>query len=97
MRDAYAAAFSKNSSGVQAALSSKSVDALSVVRNLMCTKGHSFDREYMRRAADLSLPPGMLGMKLLLDGEITVNLIKPALDSGAKLITAVDTWLTQNR
>ena len=54
------------------------------------------DNEYVRRAKGLKVPSAEIGRPLILDGETVVGLIKPVIDCGANLITAVDTWLMKH-
>jgi hypothetical protein len=97
IRRAYAAAFSKGAAAVDKALRSSALDSLSVVRNLLVHKAGSIDAEYLRRAKGLAIPTAPIGNHLLLDGEMVVGLIKPAIETGAELIEAVDTWLDKNK
>jgi hypothetical protein len=98
IREAYSAAFDTNTAQVDAALKDDSLDALSVVRNVLVHKAAIIDQEYARRAQGLkSLPKVEIGKLLLLDGEIVVSLIKPALIQASRLLGAVDEWLHKHK
>jgi hypothetical protein len=61
-------------------------------------KAAIIDQEYARRAQGLkSLPKVEIGKLLLLDGEIVVSLIKPALIQASRLLGAVDEWLHKHK
>lgn len=97
IREAYSMAFHKDTSKVDASLSDKSLDALSVVRNLITHKRAIVDQRYSERAKDLPLAPkGQIGERILLDGEIMTALVSAGLDRCNDLIFAVDDWLQRH-
>jgi hypothetical protein len=94
IRKAYSMAFHKDASKVDDALSHKSLDALSEVRNLIVHKRTIVDQRYSNRAKDLPLAPkGQIGERILLDGEVMTALVSAGLDRCNDLIFAVDHWL----
>jgi hypothetical protein len=54
------------------------------------------DREYTKRIKNLNLPKGTIGAPLLLDGEVVMNLIRPAFKASNELLAAVDDWVIAN-
>lgn len=96
IREAYAAAFHKNSDHIDAALSDDALDALSAVRNVIVHRAGIADTEYLRRSKHLKLPPANAGAPIHLDGQIVVNLVRPAFACGSKLIGAVDDWISRD-
>src|SRR5262245_14892449 len=52
-RRAYSEAFPKGAIAVQAAISDRTLDALSLVRNLIVHKGGIVDKEFLERSPDL--------------------------------------------
>jgi hypothetical protein len=97
IRDAYFAAFDRESGQIEAAIMHESWDALSALRNLIVHKASVIDDEYLRRAKDLKIPQGLKGHDIILDGEIAVGIIKPAFGSAVRLITGVDHWLDKHK
>jgi hypothetical protein len=94
IRDAYNAAFNTSAHKIDAALKHDSLDALSIVRNVLVHNAGRADERYLGRAKSIqSLPKVALNELLPLDGEIVVGLIKPALIQGSNLLAAVDDWL----
>jgi hypothetical protein len=96
IREAYASAFYKNHSQIDAALSDDALDALSAVRNVIVHRGAIADAEYVKKTQYLKLPIGKAGVGAIvpLDGEVVVNLIAPAIGSATKLLGAVDDWIS---
>jgi hypothetical protein len=95
-REAYVRAFSEKSSRVDAAITNKSIDALSAVRNVLLHKAGEADDEYVRQQQFLSVPKAKKGEKIKLNGQNTSDLIKPAIASSKSLMIAVDDWIDQN-
>jgi hypothetical protein len=96
IREAYSCAFSEKADAIDSALSNKSLDCLSVVRNVLVHKAGFADAEYARRCRILGAPVTEVGKPVLLDGEVIVSLIKPAIDSAKSLMRAVGDWIEQN-
>ncbi|MBC9883856.1 hypothetical protein G8O24_42035 [Bradyrhizobium sp. INPA01-394B] len=97
IREAYASAFAKGSAEIDRAIADKSLDALSAVRNVIVHRDALADSEYVRRTKILSsLPAAKVGDHLLLDGDIVVRLLKPAIASANQLLVAVDNWLAKS-
>ena len=95
-REAYASAFSKDSAQIDRALTDKSLDALSAVRNVIVHRDANADGEYVKKTEFLNaLPKATAGQHLLLDGEIVVRLLKPAISAANQLLVAVDDWLVK--
>ena len=95
-REAYLRAFSEKSSRIDAAISNKSIDALSAVRNILLHKAGEADDEYVRQQTFLTLPKTAKGERIKLDGQNTSDLIKPAVASCKSLMIAVDDWIHDN-
>jgi hypothetical protein len=95
-REAYMKAFSEKSSKVDAAILSNSIEALSVVRNILLHKAGVADDEYVKQQRYLSIPKAPKGQPIQLDGQNTSDLIKPAIASSKSLMIAVDDWITDN-
>jgi hypothetical protein len=95
-REAYLKAFSEKFSRVDAAITNKSIDALSAVRNALLHKAGEADDEYVRHQQFLSVPRAKKGEKIKLNGQNTSDLIKPAIASSKSLMIAVDDWVHQN-
>jgi hypothetical protein len=95
IRGAYATAFFKNANAVDNALSNDDLDALNAVRNLIVHRSAVIDREYNDRSKHLDIPKGEEGDRLL-DGDIVINLLRPALKCSIALLASVDNWLASN-
>lgn len=89
-------AFSEKSSRIDAAISHKSIDALSAVRNILLHKAGEADDEYVRQQTFLPVPAAAKGERVKLDGQNTSDLIKPAVASCKSLMIAVDDWIHDN-
>jgi hypothetical protein len=97
IREAYASAFDKDSTEIDRALTNKSLDALSAVRNVIVHRDAQADQEYVQKTKFLtSLPAATVGQNLLLDGDIVVHLLKPAITAANQLLIAVDGWLAKS-
>jgi hypothetical protein len=97
IREAYASAFDKESAEIDRALINKSLDALSAIRNVIVHRDAQADQEYIKKAKFLnSLPTATVGQHLLLEGEIVVRLLKPAIATVNQLLIAVDSWLAES-
>jgi hypothetical protein len=95
-REAYMRAFSEKSARVDAAITHKSIDALSAVRNLILHKAGEADDEYVKQQKIFAVPKADKGQKIKLDGQNTSGLIKPAIASSRSLMIAVDDWISDN-
>lgn len=103
IREAYSLAFSERvkrarTTGIDAALGDRALDALSALRNLIVHKAGAVDATYVEDckrapAAPQLKPPA----KLQLDGQICRELIEPVAGASLSLIKAVDSWLTLTR
>ena len=96
IREAYSCAFSDKSSRIDAALQSKTLDALSAVRNAIVHRGGYADAEYVRQSTYLKIPKTALGTPIHLDGQIVAALIGDAFAALKNLFIAVDDWIEQN-
>jgi hypothetical protein len=96
IREAYASAFDKGSAEIDRAITDKSLDALSAVRNVIVHRDAQADSEYIKKTKFLSsIPTATVGQHLLLDGEVVVRLLKPAITAANQLFIAVDNWLAK--
>jgi hypothetical protein len=97
IREAYACAFTERSAQIDRALIDKSLDALSAVRNVIVHRDAQADSEYIRKTKFLSsIPKAEIGQHVLLDGDVVVGLLKPAISAANQLLIAVDDWLANS-
>jgi len=103
IRAAYSLAFSEKAKkartdNIDAALASKSLDALSAVRNLIVHKAGLADEVYLEdcRTAP-NAPPLRDKERLMLNGAMCHDLIGPVIKVSVDLIIAVDSWLSNTR
>lgn len=97
IREAYACAFTEGSAQIDRALVDKSLDALSAVRNVIVHRDAQADSEYVRKTKFLSsIPKAEIGQHILLDGDVVVRLLKPAISAANQLLIAVDNWLAKS-
>ena len=96
IREAYSCAFNTKSGKIDAALSNKSFDCLSVVRNVIVHKASVADAEYHKHSSYLKIPKSDIGKPVLLDGKVVSDLIRQAIVSTKSLSIAVDDWIEQN-
>ena len=96
IREAYASAFDKGATEIDRALTDKSLDALSAIRNVIVHRDAQADDEYVKKTKFLAtIPRVATGEYLLFDGETVVRLLKPAIASANQLLLAVDNWLVK--
>jgi hypothetical protein len=96
IREAYSCAFNERSAQIDRALVDPAIDALSAVRNVIVHRDAQADSEYVKKAKYLSsLPKAQIGQHILLDGDIVVRLLKPAISAANQLLIAVDDWLAK--
>jgi hypothetical protein len=75
-------------------LAERSLDAVSLTRQVIVHNGGLIDETFLRRKADLpSELIAPVGEPLPLNGEIVASLIGPVMQLGWHLILAVDQWL----
>jgi hypothetical protein len=94
MRQAYEEAFTDDGKPIIAVISDRRLDALALTRHVITHSAGIIDDQFLKRRADL--PAAIIGNKgepLPLDGQITSDLIRPAIELGWGLIDSVDTWL----
>ena len=97
IREAYACAFTERSAQIDRALIDKSLDALNAVRNVIVHRDAQADSEYIRKIKFLSsIPKAEIGQHILLDGDVVVGLLKPAISAANQLLIAVDDWLANS-
>lgn len=95
IRRAYSSAFSVRSAVIDAELSSKALDALNVVRNLIVHTGGIADSIYVAAAQRIPAAPQLaLNEPLTLDGAMARKLIDPVIICGKNLLEAVDAWVS---
>jgi hypothetical protein len=95
IREAYKDAFSVDSDSILSLIDSKSLDAISLVRNNLVHSGGVMDQRTHRRSDDLpaQLRGLAVGQPILLDGEIVSALNGSVIENGRDLLAAVDSWL----
>jgi hypothetical protein len=97
IREAYASAFDKGSAEIDRAITDKSLDALSAVRNVIVHRDAQADDEYIKKTKVLAtIPKAVAGQHLLFHGEIVVRLLKPAIAAANQLLIGVDNWLVKS-
>lgn len=96
IKEAYSRAFKEKSGRIDSALSSKSIESLSAVRNVIVHKAGHADQQYVKQCSFLDIPKAELGQPVLLDGDSVAKLIKGAFDSSKALLIGVDEWLQEN-
>ena len=98
IREAYACAFGNRSPQVERALIDPSLDSLSAIRNVIVHRDAHADNEYIKKTKGLgALPKAELREHILLNGDIVVRLLKPAIVAANQLLIAVDDWLAKAR
>jgi hypothetical protein len=95
IRDEYENSFREHNGRINVALGNKSLDALSVVRNVIVHKGGTIDTEYQEGSRGLKafLPKLRIAQRLTVNGRMVAKIIIPAQQSGLELIQAVQSWL----
>jgi hypothetical protein len=98
IRRAYAeAAFDDDKLPIGELLAEKSLDVLSLTRQVVVHNGGLVDEAFLRRRADLPAELVVdVGEQLPLNGEIVAALIAPVMQLGWELIVAIDQWLFKN-
>jgi hypothetical protein len=97
IRRAYEEAKFDGEQPIQDILKERSLDVLSLTRQVIVHNGGLIDESFLRRKADL--PPELIvsvGEPLPLNGEIVAALIGPVMRLGWDLIMATDQWLLKN-
>jgi hypothetical protein len=96
IRKAYSSAFAERKDLIDKALSRKSLDAISLVRNLLVHKGGRADDAYLREAKGVPGTPELTaGQEIKLTGGVSHALINPAILAGVDLLKAVDEWVNK--
>jgi hypothetical protein len=95
-REAYSRAFNTKSGLIDAAMGNRSLDAINAVRNLIVHKAGIVDSEYKKQTTLPNIPKAEVGESTSLDGQVVVDLIKPAVQSAIALILAVHDWIKTN-
>lgn len=93
-QDSYKKAFGAGSPPLKL-LEAPPFEILASVRNVLEHNAGVCDADYLKRATKYPqlLPQGNLGNKLQLDGNITRDIIQPAISIVAPLIRKVDAWI----
>jgi hypothetical protein len=97
IREGYEEAFNIDSAKIQAALSDKSLDTLSALRNVIVHRGAVADAEFVNRSKSLPLPKFAIGERIRLDGDLIVPPMQQAIKAGDSLLVAVDEWIVQHQ
>ena len=94
IRAAYSAAFDEQSSKIDMALADKSIDALSIVRNVLVHRAAIADKEYEDKCKSVqAIPQLRVGERFPINGAIIGNITGPAILKSMELIEAVDRWI----
>jgi hypothetical protein len=96
IREAYRLAFCRNYETIDEALDYNGLDALNAVRNLIVHRAGIVDREYLKRADTLKIPTAEIGEPILLDGNLTMELMISVIKGSFHLIVGVDEWIASN-
>jgi len=96
IREAYRTAFSKNAVEIDRVIDYNGLDALNAVRNLIVHRAGIVDREYKKRASYLKIPDAKLGESILLDGQLTMDMMISVIKVSFHLIETVDKWISEN-
>jgi len=97
IREAYSAAFSRDSDRVDSALADTALDKLNLIRNVLLHNAGVVDRAFLDGANNLPWNTQTeLDKPIPLNGEIVRDLINPVLQLGVDLIHAVDGWIATN-
>ena len=97
IRSAYGEAFSKNFEAIDIELANKSLDALSIVRNVIVHRSGVADEEYVERRMSVAEAPDVqLGQPVPITGELFRSLSDPVMMCANRLLKAVDQWLLTN-
>jgi len=96
IREAYRIAFSKNANAIDRVVDYNGLDALNAVRNLIVHRAGIVDREYKKRTSYLKIPDAELGESILLDGQLTMDMMISVIQASFHLIGAVDKWIAEN-
>jgi len=95
--EAYEAAFSKDGTAVLAVIKDRALFRLSCVRNVIVHRGGLVDEEFHTKMKKEARFSGLqIGETITIDGEVTNELIGPAVRCGVKLIEEVDQWLASH-
>lgn len=95
IREAYSLAFSKNSAKIDDVLSNHALDKIASLRNLLLHNGGICDKAYLSKCQRLGLTSkAEIGLKVQLDGELIVDIIKPVSELCLDLIEEVGVWVT---
>ncbi|QDU31947.1 hypothetical protein ETAA8_71090 [Anatilimnocola aggregata] len=98
IREAYSKAFDRNSSAIDDCLANKSLNSLSLVRNLLVHKSGIADVDYIDKQPDAPNAPALyFGIRIPIDGELVESLVAPPLECGNRLLAAVNDWLITAR
>jgi len=97
IREAYAAAFSRDFAELDHHLGDEAIDAVSHVRNAIVHRAGVADKEYDERTQAIAAPRAAVGQPIQFNGDSLSALLEPFISSARGLITAVDNWLVRNR
>jgi hypothetical protein len=94
IRQAYAAAFSKRSSQIDAILADKALDRLNLIRNVILHKAGTVDQKFLDGAAAISWKiETEVGKPVPLDGQVVKDLVTPVFRLAWDLVFEVDEWI----
>jgi hypothetical protein len=96
IREAYRLAFSKDAVEIDRGIDYNGLDALNAVRNLIVHRAGIVDREYKKRAGYLKIPDAAIGNPILLDGQITMEMMISVIKASFHLVESVDKWIAEN-
>jgi hypothetical protein len=98
IREAYSRAFAPPPQTIDKALSTKALDGLALVRNLIVHRAGRADRRYVDGAkAVKDVPQLKENEPLQLDGAVVCNLLNPVIEASVDLVEGVDTFIAAKR
>jgi hypothetical protein len=94
IRHAYALAFAKDATKIDAALRADALDLASQIRHVIVHRAGKIDDSYLKKTKHIAAAPrGEQGCPIELDGEIVSSILRGLLECGKSLCTSVDAWL----
>jgi hypothetical protein len=97
VRDSFHRAFSAHGERIDETLRSDSLRYLSAVRNVLVHKAGIADKEFCDEVLTMAqLATIKEGQRASLDGQLTLDLVNPAIQASVQLIQAVDDWLVSH-
>jgi hypothetical protein len=101
IRKSYLTAFSTDNFDIKALISSESIDATSLLRNVLVHKAGFADDEFLNEGRKLALLTPFHTLHatqaIELNGQIVESILSPAIQCGYDLVVAVDKWIVTHK